>query len=203
MPRCLNKDCREKFKAKYFLQKHCMEKDECITAELELKKATIWKEKRAVMKIDTHSKEYKKALQNEINILSRKIDASVGFNNCIDCGKPFDKHQIDACHLISKGSNSSLKYNLHNLHSGHNHCNFYNPIHESNYKKGLVLRYGNVYLEMVEGLPLKYKEIHLSNTEIHEKLTFVRKLNRSFNTYQLFDGNQARQLFNNLIGIYK
>ena len=201
MPRC--KLCKDKFTPKYFLQKHCMEKDECIKAEIELKKATIWKEKRAEMKVNTHSKEYKKEFQNEINKLSRNIDVKFGFNACIDCGKLFENHQIDACHLISKGSNSTLSYNLHNLHSGHNHCNFYNPTHESNYKKGLVLRYGIEYLQMIENMPLKYTSIHLSNQEIHDKLTLVRKINRTFNTYQLSDGVSSRGMFNILIGIYK
>ncbi len=157
-----------------------------------------------VMKVDTHAKENKKALQDEVNKLSRIIDAYFGFG-CIDCNLPLDKekHQIDACHFISRGSNSTLKYNLHNLHSGHNHCNVYNPSHEGNYEQGLFRRYGNDYLTMVEGLPLKYKEVHLSNFEIVEKLKIVRVLIRTFGTYKFNNAIEVRNLFNTIIGIYK
>lgn len=153
------------------------------------------------MRPNAHATKYKKALQDEINLLSRKIDAKFGFN-CIDCGKPFGDHQRDACHLISRGKNSTLKYHLHNLHSGHNHCNVYNTSHEHNYKNGLLVRYGRQYLEMVESLPLTYKEIHLTNNEIVEKLALVRKINRTFDTYLITSGDTARELFNKLIGIY-
>ena len=112
------------------------------------------------------------------------------------------KNQIDACHLISRKKNSTLKYHLHNLHSGHNHCNIYNTEHESNYKKGLVLRYGKEYLEMVEGLPQVYKELHLSNNEVIEKLAIVRKINRTFDTYLITSGDTAREMFNKIINIY-
>jgi hypothetical protein len=169
------------------------------------KEAKDWKVKKASMKIDTHVKENKKELQNSINKLSRMIDEHFENNTCIDCGLPLDKekHQIDGCHLIARGGNSTLRYNLHNLHSGHNHCNFYNPKHEGNYKEGLIKRYGIDYLNMIEGLQIKYKEIHLSNLEIAEKLKTVRVLVRTFNTYTFKSSVDARNIFNIIIGIYK
>lgn len=200
MPRCLL--CKEKFKPKYFLMKHCMEKDECIQAEIEMKKATIWKEKRKELKVETHSKEYRKYLQDEINLLSRLIDEAFGFDTCIDCNKPFGSHQIDACHLISRKKNNSLRWNLHNLHRGHNHCNFYNEKHEGNFKEGIIRRYGKEYLEEIEGLTLKYPKIKLSNKEVHEKLILVRKINRNFYTYKLEHPIATREMFNKIIGIY-
>ena len=153
------------------------------------------------MRVNAHATKYKKALQDEINALSRKIDAKFGYG-CIDCNRPFNGHQIDACHLISRGRNSTLKYHLHNLHSGHNHCNVWNTSHENNYKQGLLVRYGRQYLEMVESLPLKHKELHLTNKEVIEKLAIVRKINRTFDTYQITSGDTARELFNSIINIY-
>lgn len=213
------KQCKDKFIPNYFLQKWCLEKDECIKAfsnwvsEQNKKKIdkAMKKEKQAEdekwkgVKVVVYEKENKEVLQNEINKLSKLIDASFGLTECIDCGGYLDKekNQIDACHLISRKKNGTLKYNLHNLHSGHNHCNVYNESHESNYKKGLINRYGRDYLEMVESLPIKYKEIHLSSAELVEKIKLVRKVIRTFHTYQLTDSAKARTLFNNLIGIYK
>ena len=178
-----------------------MENDECIKAfRLEGKVKEI-DQKVKNMKVDAHSVKYRKLLQDEINLLARKIDAKFEFN-CIDCGKPFTGQQIDACHLISRGKNSTLKYHLHNLHSGHNHCNVWNTSHENNYKQGLLVRYGRQYLEMVESLPLYHKELHLTNKEVVEKLALVRKINRTFDTYDLTSGDFSRTMFNVIIGIY-
>lgn len=216
MPVC--KNCKDKFVAKWFNQKMCMAKDECIKAfsnwvsEQNKKKIdkAMKKEKQAEdekwkgVKVVVYEKENKEVLQNEINKLSKLIDARYWLTECIDCGGYLDKekNQIDACHLISRKKNGTLRYNLHNLHSGHNYCNVYNESHESNYKKGLIKRYGKGYLKMVELLPIKYKEIHLSSAELVEKIKLVRKVIRTFPTYQLTDSMSARTLFNNLIGIY-
>lgn len=175
--------------------------NEAVEKKKEQIKKTEWTKEKAVLRITTHSKENKKYLQDEINKLAKKIDAVFGYE-CIDCcGRKYGK-QIDAAHLISRGSNSSLRYNLHNIHSADSQCNNYSPVHESGYKKGLVLRYGKEYLETVENLPVQYKELRLSNQEIHDKLTIVRKLNRTFETFQITDGVSARNLFNQIIGIY-
>ena len=151
-----------------------------------------------------YEKEYRKELQDAINKLSRMVDEHFSYV-CIDCGKPLnkEKNQIDACHLISRKKNSTLKYHLDNLHSGHNHCNVYNEKHESNYKSNLVLRYGHEYLEQIEGLSLKYPLIKLSEVEVVEKLKLVRKLIRDFPTFEFMDGRNARNWLNALIGIYK
>jgi hypothetical protein len=197
------KNCSKEFQKESPLQSVCS-----ITCGIERahelnkkKREKELKDKVKVMRVNAKATTYKKYLQDEINLLSRKIDAKFEFN-CIDCGKAFSEQQVDACHLISRKKNGTLKYNLHNLHSGHNHCNVYNPEHESNYKKGLILRYGANYLEMVENLPIIYKEIHLTNVDIMEKLTLVRKINRTFDTYNFTSGDNAREIFNKIIGIY-
>ena len=197
------KNCGIEFQKQAPLQSVCSVK--CgVERSYELNKKKREKElgdKVKEMKVNTHATTYKKYLQDEINKLARNIDAKFGYK-CIDCNKPFGENQIDACHLISRGKNSTLKYNLHNLHSGHNHCNVWNTSHEYNYKQGLLVRYGREYLEKVESLPLTYKEIHLTNNDIVLKLAIVRKINRTFDTYQITSGDTARELFNNILGIY-
>lgn len=205
------KHCKTKFEPKYFNQKYCMGTDECISAFVAYSKEVTkknndrkWKKEKSVLKVETHSKENKKHLQDGINKLSRMIDEMFEFN-CIDCGIYLDKtkHQIDACHLISRGSNSTIKYHLDNLHSGHNHCNVYNPKHETNYRNNIVSRYGKEYLELIDNLPLKYKEIDLSNQDVSDKLKLVRSIIRNFKTYKFESSLHARNIINNLIGIYK
>lgn len=191
------KECKNTFQPVRPLQSFCS--IEC--AIKDARKKTVKKELEK-MKDNVKGKERQSYLQDAINLLSRKIDAKFEFD-CIDCRKSFTGQQVDACHLISRKKNGTLRYHLHNLHAGHNHCNVYNPEHESNYKKGLVLRYGKEYLEMVENLPIVYKEIHLNSVEIKEKLKIVRAINSNFNTYNLIDSKSARDLFNKIIGIYK
>lgn len=161
-----------------------------------------WTKEKAVLKINTHSKEHKKSLQNEINKLARMIDAKFGYG-CIDmCGKPYGK-QIDGAHYHSRGGNCSLRYNLHNIHSADSQCNCYSDKHKGGYYVGLEIRYGCEYRDLVaEGLPIKYKELKLSNQEIYEKLAIVRKLIRDFKTFDFKNGRAARESFNNIIGIY-
>lgn len=199
------KICKNKMKLYNSLRPYCSYECGAKYAIIlqENNKAKELNEKVKSWKPNTHAKDYKKSLQDEINKLARMIDEHFEFT-CIDCDKFLDKekNQIDACHLHSRKKNGTLKYNLHNLHSGHNHCNKYNENHESKYKIGLEKRYGNEYLKMVEYLPIKYKEIHLSNVEVIEKLAIVRKLIRDFKTFTLHNGMTARYLFNKIIGVY-
>lgn len=201
--RCKNPNCKDKFKPRLFLQKFCLEKDECIRMEVDLKKKQGIDKKVKDMKPNAHSKENKTYLQNEINKLSRMIDAKFGFTNCIDCDKPMDK-QIDACHYHSRGAHSNLRYNLHNLHSGRSNCNLYSDAHKQGYMNGLIERYGRRYAMDVLEFPEHYREpLKLSNIEITEKLAIVRKIIRTFDTYKLTSAMQGRELFNKIIGIYK
>ena len=155
------------------------------------------------MKIEVYSKENKKYLQNEINKLSRMIDARFGFETCIDCDKPFGK-QCDAAHYHGRGSNSSLRYHLDNLHSASSQCNMWSDKHKEGYKIGLEQRYGSDYANyVINELPVIFKEIHLSAKEIHEKLKLVRKLIRDFDTMRFNSSISARTILNQLIGIYE
>ena len=149
-----------------------------------------------------HEKKYKKLLQMEINKLSRMIDAKFGYVTCIDCGKSFG-NQIDAAHYNGVGSNHSIRYNLHNLHSAKSDCNQYSDKHKQGYTIGLKERYGESYLAMVENLPLKYKYVKLSAVEVYEKLKVVRGLIKNFDTLQSESSLAMRETLNNIIGIYE
>jgi len=144
----------------------------------------------------------KQDLQKEINILSRKIDSHFNYK-CVDCGNPFGK-KTDAAHLHNVSGNENIRYNLHNLHSARSHCNRFSSEHKVGYRKGILERYNRTYLNYIDfEIPLKYKYLGLLDSEVEEKLKIVRKINRTFDTYQLKDGIQARNLFNKIIGIYK
>ena len=217
MPTC--KQCHDKFISKYFLQKYCMVHDECIKAfsnwvsEQNKKKIDkAMKQEKQVedkkwkgIKIVVHTKKYKNQLQMEVNKLARMIDLKFGYNTCIDCGKPFGSQQ-DGGHFKSVGANNSLRYNLDDIHSQKSDCNR-NGMGSGrilDYYRGLIKRYGQEYADYVDsGLQLKYKSTYLSEVEVYEKLTLVRLLVKNFDTFELTSSLQARNLFNNLIGIYK
>lgn len=148
-----------------------------------------------------HEKKYKGLLQTEINKLSRMIDTKFGYNTCIDCGKPFGS-QSDGAHYSSVGSNHSIRYNLHNIHSAKSDCNKYSDKHHQGYTIGLKERYGESYLTLVEELPIRYKYIKVSAVEVYEKLKLVRSLVKNFDTFKAENAIEMREMFNNVIGIY-
>ena len=157
------------------------------------------------MRIETYGKEHRKYMNDEMQKLSRKIDAALGHTTCIDCSKPFGK-QVDGGHFHSKGANPSLSWNLHNLHSQKSDCN-QNGIGGGKalgYYEGLIERYGEDYAHFVRfDMVRLYPVIKMSNREVYEKLELVRGINRNFDTYVLPEcGIKARRMFNLLIGIY-
>ena len=192
------KQCKELFTPRSSMQYICSTR-----CALNYKSAMNWKKEKTKMKITTHAKEYKSDLQREINKLARMIDSYFSYNTCICCDKGFGK-QTDGAHFHSVGSNNSVRYNLHNIHSANSFCNNYSNTHISNYKIGLENRYGYDYANFViNEIPLKYKEMKLSSIEVVEKLKITRSLIKHFDTYKLITSQSSRDLFNNLIGIYK
>jgi len=166
-----------------------------------------WNETKKAKRPYTHYKENKKALGSEIQKLARLIDIKYGHNTCIDCGQPFTQAQDrDGGHFKSKGSNESIRYNLHNIHSQKSNCNR-NGLgggKERQFFIGLVARYGAEYAQLVDtGLQQKYKYIGLKQADYPEKLAIVRKLIRDLDTFQFENAYQAREQLNQIIGIYK
>ena len=167
---------------------------------------TEWNEKKQEMRITTHYKENKKYLQNEINRLAKMIDRRFGFESCIDCGRGFTQDMDrDAGHCHSVGSNESIRYNLHNIHSQKSSCNG-NGLgggKTEEYKIGLEHRYGSEYRQYVEFEIVRlFQYIGMKKADYPEKLKIVRKLIRDFETFQFEDGIQARTQLNEIIGIY-
>jgi len=175
-----------------------------IKNEREKKERSEWIERAKKIDVEVNTKKYKKTLQDEINRLARMIDNRFGLL-CIDCGKPYGKQQ-DAGHFKSVGSNASIRYNLHNIHSQKSDCN-QNGLgggRERQYYNGLIERYGIEYAEFVDlEIQKKYTYIGLMNHEYPAKIKLVRSIIKNFDTYLLESPGQAREIFNKLIGIYK
>ena len=168
-----------------------------VKREREKKERVIRKE----LGIELYPNKNRSNLQKEINRLSKMIDAKCGYKTCICCHRNFGK-QTDAAHYHSVGSNQTLRFNLHNIHSANSYCNNYSNTHLSGYLVGLEARYGLEYRNMILSLPQVYKSLKLSAKDIHDKLLLVRSLIKNFDDYQFKDGIEGRKLFNQLIGIY-
>ena len=151
---------------------------------------------------NVYSKEYKSDLQNSINKLARMIDAKFGYDTCIDCGKPMLK-QIHGAHFGDVGGNNSIRYNLHNIHSSLSQCNKYSNKHKQGYELGLKSRYSEDYFNYVNtDIVLKFNHVKLTPNEVVEKLAIVRKLIRDFDTFQFTSAINARNVLNEIIGVY-
>jgi len=148
-----------------------------------------------------YPKKHKALLQDQINLLARKIDAKF-YTTCIDCERSIIKGSHGA-HRNNVGGNENIRFNLHNIHASTSYCNQFNTEHKPDYDKGLKSRYSEEYYNYVRyELNLLYPVIKLSTKEIDDKLKIVRKLNRDFNKTILVDAKSARDMFNKIIGIY-
>lgn len=207
--RCLN--CRQKFEVKRFNSKYCDELD-CKTAEalnnlekIKAKEVKDWS-KRKREKIEKYglskSKPPKNILQDEINKLARLIDNKFKLS-CISCGTT-NNVQYAGGHRISVGACTSIRYNLHNIRKQCNkNCNKEKSGNPDGYDEGLIKRHGKEYKDYVKyELRKMYDYVDLGSLDYTEKIKVVRKLIRDFDTFDLKDSIQARNMFNSLIGIY-
>ena len=171
MARC--KTCKDKFDPKVFLQKNCLKKDECIKAELELKKKASkknWKKEKAKRKeaLKTNS-DYVRELQVVFNTFIRERDKN---KPCISCPKPLSS-KFDAGHYYSTGSYPELRFNEDNVHGQCVHCNQHKRGNLIEYLEGLQTRIGLVKilkLKELANVPKKYTIEELKGLKVFYKL---------------------------------
>ena len=136
MPRC--KSCKDKFEVKYFNQKYCMVKDECIKAFSDFaKKENIKKQRKQL-------KEKKEALKTITDYLN---EAQIVFNKYIklrDKGKPCisckrtNLKKINAGHYIARNKCKYLTFNEKNVHLQCEYCNNSLSGNLLEYRKNLI-----------------------------------------------------------------
>ena len=163
MPRC--KHCKEKFIARKFLQKFCMEKDECIKAFLSEIKATKWKADKAVLKdklktLGQYEGEAKIAFQRWIRF--RDLGKP-----CISCGKV--TNEMDAGHFKKAEIYSGVIFNENNCHSQCRKCNRFQNGNELNYRLGLIKRYGLDFANDIEQLANDTRQFKFTKDQLIAK----------------------------------
>lgn len=170
MPRC--KECRDKFEPKYFNQKYCMEKDECIKSHVEYakkQKQKAWNKEKKVRKEKLMTRtDHLNLLQKVFNAYIRERDKELP---CISCGTYNGK--MSAGHYMSVGSTPELRFNEINTRKQCFRCNSELSGNLIQYRINLVELIGEdkvKFLERKDHPPLKLTEI-----EIKEKIKYYRK----------------------------
>jgi len=159
------KNCKEKFTAKKFLQKYCMEKDECIKVFLSEIKATKWKADKAVLKdklktLGQYEGEAKIAFQRWIRF--RDLGKP-----CISCGKV--TNEMDAGHFKKAEIYSGVIFNENNCHSQCRKCNRFQNGNELNYRLGLIKRYGLDFANDIEQLANDTRQFKFTKDQLIAK----------------------------------
>ena len=167
MPRC--KVCKDKFEAKYFLQKACM-KPACLAA---------WSKGDREVKADKKHKADKKRLKDNDKPL-RNREAQKAFNAyirardahlpCVSCNR-FHTGKYDAGHYRSRGAFPELRFNELNCHKQCSPCNTQLSGNIANYRPILLERIGQESLDFIEGPhePKKYTCAELKEIELKYK----------------------------------
>ena len=196
------KQCKDKFCPKFFNQKFCLEKDECIKAHSEKAKADKWKfeKKELTEKLMTHS-DYCNLLQPIINEIARLIDKDVP---CISSLRSEGK--MAGGHRWSVGSNANLRFNLLNIHQQCFAENSYKSGNPDGYDHGLSTLYGDVYVDEVHSLKLKYPLMKWSIPELIHAKARASKINKELKSLDMTYSHgvriELRKKFNNIIGLY-
>jgi hypothetical protein len=200
------KHCKDPFVKKGFNQKYCMAKKACIKAFLDSERKL--KEKAEQREWNKHKKEqiekmktlsqWKDDLQIVVNWIARELDKD---QPCISHPEVKDFLRYDAGHYYTVKSHSDIRFNLHNIHKQNSESN---ERHGGNadYTRGLKQRYGQDYLDMVLGLPLRYegtgKEKYTIPNIRDIYLPNARKVKREM----MKGADFTRDQVNEMIGIY-
>ena len=153
MPRC--KVCKDKFEAKYFLQKTCLD-PECILEYGKKETAKEWRKEKKHLKdkLKTNA-DHVKELQVIFNKFIRLRDKDKG---CISCGTPL-VGKFDAGHYYSAGGNPELRFNEDNVFGQCVYCNQHRHGALLDYTERLPNRIGLcrfTELKKLRGKPMKY-----------------------------------------------
>ena len=142
--------------------------------------------------------DWKKDLQVVVNWIVRELDKDFP---CISHPETKNFLRYDAGHAYTVKVHSDVRYNVHNIHKQSSEANERHGFC-AEYAKGLKVRYGQKYLDMVLSLPLDWKGIGKDKFTISNikdiYLPNARRIQR-----EMKDGAEfSRDQVNEMIGIY-
>lgn len=154
---------------------------------------------REIMTLSGHKKE----LQFVINQIVKYIDMGV---NCISSDRKLTTSR-NSGHYLSSGSSPSIRFHLFNIHNQDIEQNKYRGGEPIKYLAGVVKMYGPEYAEEMQGLLLRYPNLHITIPEVKEAkakaLKILARLKKENRTYSVQERIDLRRGINEEIGIYK
>lgn len=164
MPRC--KNCKDKFDEKYFLQKYCMKKDECITAFWKSAKKEKVKKQRKALKAKKESlktiTDYLAETQKVFNTFIKLRDKG---KPCISC-KRTNLKKVNAGHYIARNKSKLLTFNEDNVHLQCEYCNNSLSGNLIEYRKNLIEKIGEEKVKYLE--EKRHETKHYTREELNE-----------------------------------
>lgn len=146
--------CRDPFEPRSMMHKAC--KQECAQALIEQQKAaTLKRERQAGLAKLKRRADYFKETQAALNKWIREVrDAG---KPCISCGR-HHQGQLHAGHYLARGSHPNLALVEENVHLQCQPCNVHLSGNQLEFRKGLIARYGEYLVDMLESdnAPRKY-----------------------------------------------
>ena len=202
------KECKEKFTPKRSTLEPTCDKYECkVSYAMKIVEKQKIKREKEQRKINAEQKKklrdnvtnWKNKLQDEVNKIVRVID------NDLPClAKNIYSNQFHAGHIFSRGSNQTIRYNLHNIHRQSAQSNHFQN-EDGLLREGLVKEYGQSYMDFISELR-RTPRLSFSNEEFHDltiKATSVlRKLKKENKSYNLKKRIELRNQINLELSIY-
>ena len=168
MPRC--KHCKQLFTPKYFNQKMCMDKDECIKAFSDSTKDQAWKKQKAKLKKELETvQDLMKIAQVACNTYIRKRDEG---KPCISCGNDKPK-KVNAGHYYSSGGHKNVTFNEDNIHLQCEYCNSFLSGNLINYRVNLLERIGSTKFHELENIANETRKY--TRDELREIIAFYKE----------------------------
>ena len=171
MPKC--KYCKTNFEVKFFLQKYCLENEECRNEATRF--AIEQKEKNFKKKCQQDRKEYKAKNKtytqkvNEAKLVFQKWVRLVKDKGkpCISCGST-ESEIVDGGHYLKAEIYRGLIFDERNCSSQCRKCNRFLNGNELNYRDGLIARYGIEYVEKLESEKNAKRDYKWSDEELEQ-----------------------------------
>lgn len=171
-------------------------------AKISGKKKVKKEEKRKQFKERTArrslTKDWSKELQTVINKIVRHID------NGLPCLARKVSGQMHAGHVYARGGNSTIKYNLHNIHRQSAHSNHFQN-DDGKLREGIVEEYGQEYMDFISELR-RTPQLHFNNKEYRDLTEKARgifnRMKSERRAYTKSERIEMRNRVNIELGIY-
>lgn len=170
-----------------------------ITGKKKAEKKLASEERKKRLDMKDELTDWKVLLQKKVNEISRLIDLG---RPCLATER--HPNQMHGGHVFSRGSQQTMRYNLHNIHRQSAQSNWHQS-DDLKMQEGLVREYGQGYLDFVNGLKstpaLKYSKTEW-NSFYRKACKISNSLRKEGNTFDKDQRIKERNRVNIKLGIY-